>query len=41
MALTMFFILYAYYLLKTAREVFIFSQGGAGSSSSGCGQAQL
>src|SRR5262245_19093082 len=42
MALTMFFILYAYYLLKTAREVFILAEGGASVKSySSAGQALL
>jgi AAA family ATP:ADP antiporter len=42
MALTMFLILGAYYLLKTAREVFILSQGGAEVKSySSAGQALL
>jgi AAA family ATP:ADP antiporter len=42
MALTMFFILYAYYLLKTAREVFILAEGGAEVKSySSAGQALL
>jgi ATP:ADP antiporter, AAA family len=42
MALTMFLILDAYYLLKTAREVFILSQGGAEVKSySSAGQALL
>ncbi len=42
MALTMFLILAAYYLLKTAREVFILSEGGAEVKSySSAGQAIL
>jgi AAA family ATP:ADP antiporter len=42
MALTMFFTLYAYYLLKTAREVFILAEGGAEVKSySSAGQALL
>ena len=42
MALTMFLILYAYYLLKTAREVFILAEGGAEVKSySSAGQALL
>src|SRR4029079_16547350 len=42
MALTMFLILGAYYLLKTAREVFILSEGGAEVKSySSAGQAVL
>src|SRR5678815_4378787 len=42
MALTMFLILAAYYLLKTAREVFILSEGGAEVKSySSAGQAVL
>jgi len=42
MALTMFLILAAYYLLKTAREVFILSEGGAEVKSySSAGQALL
>jgi ATP:ADP antiporter, AAA family len=42
MALTMFLILAGYYLLKTAREVFILSQGGAEVKSySSAGQALL
>ena len=42
MALTMFLVLGAYYLLKTAREVFILSEGGAEVKSySSAGQALL
>jgi AAA family ATP:ADP antiporter len=42
MALTMFLVLAAYYLLKTAREVFILSEGGAEVKSySSAGQALL
>jgi AAA family ATP:ADP antiporter len=42
MALTMFLILAAYYLLKTAREVFILAEGGAAVKSySSAGQALL
>ena len=42
MALTMFLILAAYYMLKTAREVFILSEGGAEVKSySSAGQALL
>src|SRR6476646_10338209 len=42
MALTMFLILAAYYMLKTAREVFILSEGGADVKSySSAGQALL
>jgi len=42
MALLMFLILGAYYLLKTAREVFILSEGGAEVKSySSAGQALL
>ncbi len=42
MALTMFLILAAYYMLKTAREVFILSEGGAEIKSySSAGQALL
>jgi ATP:ADP antiporter, AAA family len=42
LTLLMFFILGAYYLLKTAREVFILSQGGAEVKSySAAGQAML
>jgi len=42
LTLLMFFILGAYYLLKTAREVFILSQGGAEVKSySAAGQALL
>jgi AAA family ATP:ADP antiporter len=42
MSLTMFLILYAYYLLKTAREVFILAEGGAEVKSySSAGQALL
>src|SRR5262245_13523202 len=42
MALTMFLILFAYYLLKTAREVFILAEGGAEVKSySSAGQALL
>src|SRR6476661_4657930 len=42
MALTMFLILAAYYLLKTAREMFILSEGGAEVKSySSAGQALL
>jgi hypothetical protein len=35
MALTMLLILYAYYLLKTVREVFILAEGGAEGKSYG------
>jgi len=42
MTLTMFLILFAYYLLKTAREVFILAEGGAEVKSySSAGQALL
>jgi len=42
MALLMFLMLGAYYLLKTAREVFILSEGGAEVKSySSAGQALL
>ena len=42
MALLMFLILAAYYVLKTAREVFILSEGGAEVKSySAAGQALL
>src|SRR5215831_12478499 len=42
MTLTMFLILAAYYMLKTAREVFILSEGGAEVKSySSAGQALL
>ena len=42
MTLVMFLILAAYYLLKTAREVFILSEGGAEVKSySSAGQALL
>src|SRR6478735_7749570 len=42
MTLTMFLILWAYYLLKTAREVFILAEGGAEVKSySSAGQAIL
>src|SRR5689334_3663056 len=42
MTLTMFLVLAAYYLLKTAREVFILSEGGAEVKSySSAGQALL
>ena len=42
MTLVMFMILAAYYLLKTAREVFILSEGGAEVKSySSAGQALL
>src|SRR6188474_2295208 len=42
MALTMFLILAAYYMLKTAREVFILSEGGAEIKSyASAGQALL
>src|SRR5262245_5982225 len=42
MTLTMFLVLFAYYLLKTAREVFILAEGGAEVKSySSAGQALL
>src|SRR6188474_2852379 len=42
MALTMFLILAGYYLLKTAREIFILSEGGAEVKSySSAGQALM